>query len=67
MECMGVDILAMNYFTKWPEVYAVPYQSAATTARILVDEAGKYGPLSTWCSARHQSSDKLLSRAWNTL
>uniref|UniRef100_A0AAV2MR94 Gypsy retrotransposon integrase-like protein 1 n=1 Tax=Knipowitschia caucasica TaxID=637954 RepID=A0AAV2MR94_KNICA len=53
MERVGVDILgpfpvtdtgnryvlvAMDYFTKWPEAYAVPDQSAATTAGRLVDE-----------------------------
>ncbi|XP_053352954.1 retrovirus-related Pol polyprotein from transposon 412 [Clarias gariepinus] len=53
MERMGVDILgpfpisdrgnryvlvAMDYFTKWPEAFAVPDQSASTTARVLVDE-----------------------------
>lgn len=53
MERVGVDILgpfpvtesgnryvlvAMDYFTKWPEAYAVPDQSAATTAERLVEE-----------------------------
>lgn len=53
MERVGVDILgpfpttdqgnryvlvAMDYFTKWPEAYAVPDQSAATTAERLVSE-----------------------------
>lgn len=53
MERIGVDILgpfpvtdagnryvlvAMDYFSKWPEAYAVPDQSAVTTARTLVDE-----------------------------
>jgi len=53
MECVGVDILrpfpttdagnryvlvAMDYFTKWPEAYAVPDQTTATTAERLVDE-----------------------------
>ncbi|KAG1963495.1 retrotransposable element [Pimephales promelas] len=53
MERIGVDILgpfpitdagnrfvlvAMDYFTKWPEAYAVPDQSASTTAQRLVDE-----------------------------
>ena len=53
MVCVAVDILgpfpttewgnryilvAMDYFTKWPETYAVPDQSAATTAGRLVDE-----------------------------
>lgn len=53
MEHVGVDILgpvplstkgnryvlvAMNYFTKWPDAYVVPNQSAITTARVLVDE-----------------------------
>ncbi|KAF7643046.1 hypothetical protein LDENG_00246090 [Lucifuga dentata] len=31
-------LVAMDYFTKWPEVYAVPDQSAATTAEKLVQE-----------------------------
>lgn len=53
MECMGVDILgpfpltnggnryilvAMDYFTKWPEAYTVPDQNATTTAERLVCE-----------------------------
>lgn len=53
MERMAVDILgpfpiteqgnryilvAMDYFTKWPEAYAVPDQSAITTAEHLVNE-----------------------------
>lgn len=53
MERVGVDILgpfpttdlgnryvlvAMDYFTKWPEAYAVPDQSATTTAEWLVSE-----------------------------
>lgn len=53
MERVGVDILgpfpitddgnryvlvAMDYFTKWPEAYAVPDQSATTTAERLVCE-----------------------------
>uniref|UniRef100_A0A669C557 Gypsy retrotransposon integrase-like protein 1 n=1 Tax=Oreochromis niloticus TaxID=8128 RepID=A0A669C557_ORENI len=53
MERVGVDILgpfpttdqgnryvlvAMDYFTKWPEAYAVPDQSAVTTAERLVNE-----------------------------
>uniref|UniRef100_A0A1A8B7T6 Integrase catalytic domain-containing protein n=1 Tax=Nothobranchius furzeri TaxID=105023 RepID=A0A1A8B7T6_NOTFU len=28
----------MDYFSKWPEAYAVPDQSAVTTAHTLVDE-----------------------------
>lgn len=53
MERVGIDILgpfpttdqgnryvlvAMDYFTKWPEAYAVPDQSASTTAEHLVNE-----------------------------
>ncbi|KAJ8348856.1 hypothetical protein SKAU_G00274450 [Synaphobranchus kaupii] len=53
MERVGVDILgpfpvtdsgnryilvAMDYFTKWPEAFAIPDQSAATTAERLVEE-----------------------------
>uniref|UniRef100_A0A3P9H9G2 Integrase catalytic domain-containing protein n=1 Tax=Oryzias latipes TaxID=8090 RepID=A0A3P9H9G2_ORYLA len=53
MDRVGVDILgpfpttetgnryvlvAMDYFTKWPEAYAVPDQSATTSAQRLVDE-----------------------------
>lgn len=53
MERVGVDVLgpfpvtergnryilvAMDYFTKWPEAYAIPDQSAATTAERLVSE-----------------------------
>ncbi|KAL7868841.1 hypothetical protein SRHO_G00102250 [Serrasalmus rhombeus] len=32
-------IVAMNYFTKWPEAYAVPDQSAVTIAEALVDNS----------------------------
>ena len=28
----------MDYLTKWPEVFPVPDQSAATVARLLVEE-----------------------------
>ena len=28
----------MDYLTKWPEVFAVPDQSAATIAKLLVEE-----------------------------
>ncbi len=53
MERIGVDIfgpfpiteagnrfvlVAMDYFTKWPEAYAVPDQSASTTVQRLVDK-----------------------------
>lgn len=31
-------LVAVDYFTKWPEVYAVPDQSAVTTAERLVEE-----------------------------
>uniref|UniRef100_A0A3B1JG75 Gypsy retrotransposon integrase-like protein 1 n=1 Tax=Astyanax mexicanus TaxID=7994 RepID=A0A3B1JG75_ASTMX len=31
-------LVAMDYFTKWPEAYAVPDQGAVTTADILVRE-----------------------------
>jgi hypothetical protein len=27
----------MDYFTKWPEVYAIPTQEASTVAEVLVD------------------------------
>ena len=31
-------VVFMDYLTKWPEVFAVPDQSAATVARLLVEE-----------------------------
>ena len=31
-------VVAMDYFTKWPEAYPVPNQEATTVARVLVDE-----------------------------
>lgn len=52
MERVGVDItgpfpttssgnrfilVAMDYFTKWPEAYAIPNHEATTVARVLVD------------------------------
>lgn len=30
-------LVAMDYFSKWPEVYAMPNQEATTVARVLVD------------------------------
>jgi hypothetical protein len=29
-------LIAMDYFTKWPEVYAIPNQEASTVAEALV-------------------------------
>ena len=31
-------VVFMDYLTKWPEVFAVPDQTAATIARLLVEE-----------------------------
>lgn len=31
-------VVVIDYFTKWPEAFAVPNQEAATVARVLVDE-----------------------------
>ena len=31
-------VVFVDYLTKWPEVFAVPDQSAATIARLLVEE-----------------------------
>ena len=31
-------VVLMDYLTKWPEVFAVPDQTAATIARLLVEE-----------------------------
>ena len=31
-------VVFMDYLTKWPEVFAVPDQSAATIGRLLVEE-----------------------------
>jgi len=68
MELVDVDILgpfpttdygnhyvlvAMDYFTKWPEVYAVPDQSAATTANRLVCELfSRLGSLRSYTAIR---------------
>jgi hypothetical protein len=30
-------LIAMDYFTKWPEVYAIPNQEASTVAEVLVN------------------------------
>ena len=30
-------LVAIDYFTKWPEVYAIPDQEATTVARVLVE------------------------------
>lgn len=38
--------MAMDYFTKWPEVYAVPHQSIATSAdRLVAKMFCWFGPL----------------------
>ena len=51
-DCVGVDVLQLprtrrgnryaavfvDYLTKWPEVFAVPDQTSATIARLLVEE-----------------------------
>lgn len=31
-------VMFVDYLTKWPEVFAVPHQSAATIAKLLVEE-----------------------------
>ena len=31
-------LIAMDYFTKWPEAYALPNQEAQTIAKVLVDQ-----------------------------
>ena len=31
-------VVFMDYLTKWPEVFAVPDQTAATIAKLLVEE-----------------------------
>lgn len=30
--------IAMDYFAKWPEAYAIPNQEATTVAKVLVEE-----------------------------
>lgn len=38
-ECENCNVLlAMDYFTQWPEAYTVTDQSTATTATVLVEE-----------------------------
>ena len=44
-------VVFMDYFTKWPEVFAVPDQQATTIARLLVEEV----------VARHGVPEQLLS------
>ena len=31
-------VVAMDYFTKWPEAVAVPDQEAATVCEVLIEE-----------------------------
>jgi transposase InsO family protein len=31
-------LIAMDYFTKWPEAYALPNQEAETVVKVLVDQ-----------------------------
>lgn len=38
-------LVAMNYFTKWPEAYAIPDQEAVTFADALVEGLfSRFGP-----------------------
>ncbi|UYV74060.1 K02A2.6-like [Cordylochernes scorpioides] len=37
-------LVAMDYFTKWPEAYAIPNQKATTVAKVLMDNLiGRFG------------------------
>ena len=37
-------LVVMEYFTKWPEAYALPNQEASTVASVLVNEfISRYG------------------------
>jgi hypothetical protein len=36
-------LVAMDYFTKWPEVYAIPNQEASTVADALVTVFCRFG------------------------
>jgi transposase InsO family protein len=36
-------LIAMNYFTKWPEVYPIPNQEASTVAAALVTDFCRFG------------------------
>jgi hypothetical protein len=36
-------LLAMDYFTKWPEVYAIPNQESSTVADVLVNNFCRFG------------------------
>ena len=31
-------LIAMDYFTKWPEIYPIPNQEAMTVAEVLMKE-----------------------------
>ena len=35
-------LIAMDYFTKWPEAYPLPNQEASTVARVLVEEICRF-------------------------
>jgi hypothetical protein len=36
-------LIAMDYFTKWPEAYAIPNQGALTVAEVLVNFFCRFG------------------------
>jgi len=36
-------LIAMDYFTKWPKIYAVPIQEASTMANALVANFCRFG------------------------
>jgi hypothetical protein len=38
-------MIAMDYFTKWPEAYAIPNQEASTVAEALVTNFYHFGVL----------------------
>ena len=61
-------VVFMDYLTKWPEVFAVPDQTAATIARLLVEEVvSRHGVLAEILSDRGRSFLSALMKEVETL
>jgi len=56
----------MDYLTKWPEVFAVPDQTAATIAQLLVEEIVSHHGISTGTPSVRQRKSILMKEVYST-